>query len=225
MLSIKRETDYAVRTVLHLASVEEEARPQVRDVAAIQLLPLSFIRRIVARLSAAGILATTRGMGGGIRLARPASEISLLDVVRAMEDGIVMNQCLDGRHSCPLSSGCPAQSGVGRGDLRPRVPSRRGPVRQAGGQQHGAHESAPGVPGRSCRGPEAGTTPGEVAGRKTHDKKRPAPIPPLAAGGSRPRQLPQSLASLLEPVADAPPRSQGSTWTVLIVRRPPSRRR
>ncbi|MBI5444549.1 MAG: Rrf2 family transcriptional regulator [Deltaproteobacteria bacterium] len=109
MLSIKRETDYAVRTVLHLASVEEEARPQVRDVAALQLLPLSFIRRIVARLSSAGILATTRGMGGGIRLARPASQISLLDVVNAMEDGIVMNQCLDERHSCPLSSGCPAQ--------------------------------------------------------------------------------------------------------------------
>jgi Rrf2 family protein len=110
VLSIKRETDYAVRTVLHLASVEEEARPQVREVAALQLLPLSFIRRIVARLSAAGILATTRGMGGGIRLARPASQISLLDVVRAMGDGIALNQCLDERHSCPLSSGCPAQA-------------------------------------------------------------------------------------------------------------------
>lgn len=109
MLGIRRETDYAVRTVLHLASLGSEAVVQVRDVAAQRHLPLSFVRRIVARLAASGLLRTTRGMGGGIRLARPASEISMLDVVRAMEGSLTLNPCVETPHTCPLSAGCPAQ--------------------------------------------------------------------------------------------------------------------
>jgi Rrf2 family protein len=109
VLGIRRETDYAVRTVLHLASVRDGANVQVREVAAQRRLPLSFVRRIVARLSAAGILDTTRGSGGGIRLARPAGEISMLDVVRAMEGDVALNPCVVAPHSCPLAANCPAQ--------------------------------------------------------------------------------------------------------------------
>jgi Rrf2 family protein len=110
VLGIKRETDYAVRTVLHLASLGGKTQVQVRDIADQRLLPLSFVRRIVARLSAAGILATICGMGGGIALARPAAQISLLDVVHAMEGKIALNQCLEPQHSCPLADHCPAQN-------------------------------------------------------------------------------------------------------------------
>jgi Rrf2 family protein len=110
MLGIKRETDYAVRTVLHLATVGEKANVQVRDVADERRLPLSFVRRIVARLSASGILETTRGMGGGIRLARPPAEISMLDVVRAMEGSVTLNPCVTEPHFCPLAEVCPAQT-------------------------------------------------------------------------------------------------------------------
>lgn len=109
MLGIKRETDYAVRTVLHLAALGEGAGVQVRDIADQKLLPLSFVRRIVARLGAAGLLSTTRGMGGGVELARPASQITLLDVCRAMGDDIVLNRCMDAEHVCPFATGCPAQ--------------------------------------------------------------------------------------------------------------------
>lgn len=109
MLGIRRETDYAVRTVLHLASLGPEASVRVREVAAQRYLPLSFVRRIVARLSAAGLLQTSRGMGGGIRLARPPAEISMLDVVRAMEGGVALNPCVEAPHSCPLAAACPAQ--------------------------------------------------------------------------------------------------------------------
>lgn len=109
MLGIKRETDYAVRTVLHLAALGEGAVVQVRDVADQKLLPLSFVRRIVARLGTAGILSTTRGMGGGVQLARTAREITLLDVCRAMGDEIILNRCTDAEHTCPFASGCPAR--------------------------------------------------------------------------------------------------------------------
>jgi Rrf2 family protein len=109
VLGIRRETDYAVRTILHLASVGERTNVQVRDVAAQRRLPLSFVRRIVARLSAAGLLETTRGTGGGIRLARPAAEISMLDVVQAMEGPVALNPCVVAPHTCPLAMACPAQ--------------------------------------------------------------------------------------------------------------------
>jgi Rrf2 family protein len=141
VLGIKRETDYAVRTVLHLASLPPGARVQVKDVASRKLLPLSFVRRIVARLGAAGLLTTTRGLKGGIALARPASEISLLDVVLAMDDPVTLNQCLDPDHTCPLSAACPAHVAWAEATdiLETHLASERFDA-LAGGERHaGAH--------------------------------------------------------------------------------------
>jgi Rrf2 family protein len=109
VIGIGRQTDYAARLVLHLASLEPGAQVPIAEVAARRLLPEPFLRRIVRRLAAAGLVATARGSGGGIRLARPAAEISLLDVVRAMEGGVVLNRCVDSAEACPLSDACPVQ--------------------------------------------------------------------------------------------------------------------
>jgi Rrf2 family protein len=110
MIGISRQTDYAARLVLHLAALEPETQVSIAEISKLRLLPVAFVRRLVGSLVKAGVLLTTRGSGGGIRLARPASEISLLDVVNAVEGGIVLNQCLDGKHACPLSHGCPVQA-------------------------------------------------------------------------------------------------------------------
>ena len=109
MQGILRHTDYASRVVFHLASLGPDALVQVKDIADRRLMPTPFVRRVVARLAAAGILRTVRGSGGGLRLARPAAAISLLDVVRAMEGGIVLNRCVAEPCACPLSDGCPVQ--------------------------------------------------------------------------------------------------------------------
>jgi Rrf2 family protein len=107
MLGIARHTDYAARLVLHLAALGEDGRATLKEIAAKRLLPEPFVRRVVGRLATAGIVRTVRGAGGGVRLARPAHEISLLDVVRAMEGGVVLNRCVDSPAACPLSSACP----------------------------------------------------------------------------------------------------------------------
>ena len=109
MIGIGRHTDYAARIVLHLATLEDGARASIAAIAEKRLLPQAFVRRIVGKLVAAGIVATVRGARGGLRLARPAAEISLLDVVRALEGGIVLNRCVDTPRACPLSSLCPVQ--------------------------------------------------------------------------------------------------------------------
>jgi Rrf2 family protein len=110
MIGISRQTDYAARLVLHLATLKEGTQVSIAEISKLRLLPVAFVRRLVGRLVKAGVLLTARGSGGGIRLGRPAAEISLLDVVNAVEGGIVLNQCLDGKHVCPLSSGCPVQA-------------------------------------------------------------------------------------------------------------------
>lgn len=109
MQGILRHTDYAARVVFHLASLGDDARVQVKDIADRRLMPAPFVRRVVARLAAAGILRTVRGSGGGVRLGRPAAGISLLDVVRAMEGGIVLNRCVSDPGACPFSDACPVQ--------------------------------------------------------------------------------------------------------------------
>jgi Rrf2 family protein len=110
MVGISRQTDYAARLVLHLASLPEGTRASIAEIAEARLLPAPFVRRLIGGLAKAGILQTARGTGGGIALARPASDISLLDVVTALEGPIVLNQCLDGHHHCPLAHGCPIQT-------------------------------------------------------------------------------------------------------------------
>jgi Rrf2 family protein len=109
MKGIARRTDYASRIVLHLVGLGSGARVQIQEIAARRLLPAPFVRRVVAQLSAAGILQTVRGTGGGVSLARPPKEISLLDVVQAIEGGIVLNQCTSNPQICPLASTCPVQ--------------------------------------------------------------------------------------------------------------------
>jgi Rrf2 family protein len=68
------------------------------------------VRRVIGRLVAAGIVRTLRGAGGGVALARPAAQVSLLDVVQAMEGGVVLNRCVHTRSACPLAESCPVQA-------------------------------------------------------------------------------------------------------------------
>lgn len=109
MIGISRHTDYASRLVLHLACLGPGAKVPLREVAEARLLPAPYVRRLVGRLVKAGILATERGSAGGVRLARPASEITLLDVVQAMEGRLALNECVGDHAACPFAGTCPVQ--------------------------------------------------------------------------------------------------------------------
>ena len=110
MLQIARHTDYASRIVLHLACLEPGAQASIAEIAEQRILPASFVRRLIGKLIKGGILATSRGSMGGVRLARPAAEITLLDLVEAMEGPVTLNPCLEASHTCPFSTTCPVQT-------------------------------------------------------------------------------------------------------------------
>jgi FeS assembly SUF system regulator len=70
-------------------------------------VPLPTAQKLVSRLSAAGLIESVRGTGGGFRLARPAAAISLADIVEAVEGPIALTNCVDeGRHDCGLEGNC-----------------------------------------------------------------------------------------------------------------------
>ncbi len=70
-------------------------------------VPLPTAQKLVSRLAAAGLLESARGTGGGFRLSRPPSAISLAEVIEAIEGPIAMTTCVDaGRHDCALDGNC-----------------------------------------------------------------------------------------------------------------------
>ena len=147
MLGIARYTDYAARLVLHLACQEGDAAIPIARIAEARLLPAPYVRRLVGRLVAAGILATERGAQGGVRLARPAAGISLLDVVLAMEGGIALNECLAPGHACPLAAACPvrtAWSGI-TDSLKAQLAAVRFDALAAGAEGHARAHRSPGT--------------------------------------------------------------------------------
>ncbi|MDH7486838.1 MAG: Rrf2 family transcriptional regulator [Anaerolineae bacterium] len=107
MTLITRKTDYATRVLLHLALLSPGGQATTQDIAHRQLIPERLIRHIISQLAKARLLSTKRGKGGGVQLARPAAEISLLDVVEAMQGPLSLNLCVDEPDSCALAAECP----------------------------------------------------------------------------------------------------------------------
>lgn len=117
MLQINRQTDYAVRVVLALAKHPQGTRLSSGAIQQEMLIPKAFMSRIVAQLSANGLVQTFAGRDGGLELPRPASEITLKDVVVAFEGPILLSECLQSKgeeDDCPFRVGCPVSNKWGR---------------------------------------------------------------------------------------------------------------
>ena len=105
-MQITRQADYAVRAVLHLARNTEQ-RTATSAIAEEQRIPPSFLAKIVSQLSIAGLLHTSRGARGGVTLARSAKDITLLEVVEAIDGPIQLNECVGDNNTCSFDDDCP----------------------------------------------------------------------------------------------------------------------
>jgi Rrf2 family protein len=106
-MQITRQADYAVRAVLYLVQLGPDRRASTSLIAQEQKIPSSFLAKIISQLSVAGLLQTTRGARGGVSLARPAENISLLEIVEAIDGPIFLNECVIGDGICPFGDTCP----------------------------------------------------------------------------------------------------------------------
>ena len=84
-MRISAKADYAVRAVVELAAAEGDKPVKAERVANAQEIPLNFLENILGELRHAGIVRSHRGAEGGFRLAKPANEVTVADVIRAVE--------------------------------------------------------------------------------------------------------------------------------------------
>jgi Rrf2 family protein len=82
---ISAKADYAVRAAVELAAADDEKPVKAERIANAQEIPLNFLENILGELRHAGIVRSYRGAEGGFRLAKPAAEISVADIIRAVE--------------------------------------------------------------------------------------------------------------------------------------------
>jgi Rrf2 family protein len=88
-MQLTAKADYAVRAVVELAGSNSDSPRRVDSVATAQRIPVSFLENILAQLRSTGIVRNRRGPTGGYWLARPAAEIDLADIIRAVEGPLV----------------------------------------------------------------------------------------------------------------------------------------
>ena len=106
-MQITRQADYAVRAVLHLARSGNTERSATSTIAKEQNIPPSFLAKIISQLSIAGLLHTSRGARGGVTLAREPKDITLLEVVEAIDGPIQLNECVANNGACTFEENCP----------------------------------------------------------------------------------------------------------------------
>jgi Rrf2 family protein len=88
-MHVTAKADYAVRAVVELAGTSQDAPRKVDELARAQAIPVSFLENILTQLRSAGIVRSQRGPEGGYWLARPANELNLAQVIRAVEGPLV----------------------------------------------------------------------------------------------------------------------------------------
>jgi Rrf2 family protein len=108
-MQITRQADYAVRAVYHLTTLESGERASTSQIAQDQHIPPSFLAKIISQLSVAGLLHTSRGARGGVSLARNPKDISVLDVVEAIDGPILLNDCVNDTGACIFTGECPVR--------------------------------------------------------------------------------------------------------------------
>jgi Rrf2 family protein len=88
-MHVTAKADYAVRAVVELADSAQDSPRKVDEVARAQSIPVSFLENILTQLRSSGIVRSQRGPEGGYWLARPAAEVNLADIIRAVEGPLV----------------------------------------------------------------------------------------------------------------------------------------
>ena len=88
-MRVSAKVDYAVRAALELAAAPEGTQVKAERIAASQAIPRKFLDTILQNLRQAGLVESRRGPDGGHHLARPAAEITIADVIRAVDGPLV----------------------------------------------------------------------------------------------------------------------------------------
>ncbi|NPA06570.1 MAG: Rrf2 family transcriptional regulator [Chloroflexi bacterium] len=106
---INRRTDYAIRVILGLAKYPPGTRIAAQQLSEDMLIPLSLLYSLLKDLIRAKLVKTYPGPKGGLELARPADQITLRDVIEAMDRLPQVSECVTEPGVCPFANACPVR--------------------------------------------------------------------------------------------------------------------
>lgn len=99
-MEITRAAEYAIRGVLDLCSQPAGSVSLLSEISERQEIPPSFLSKILQKLAKDGIVSSSRGAGGGFMIGKDPREITLLEVLEAVEGRVALNVCLDNGKVC-----------------------------------------------------------------------------------------------------------------------------
>ena len=106
-MQLNLQTDYALRLLIFLASCEPSSRlASTGDIAEVYDISANHLGKVTAKLSDLGYIETVRGRSGGIRLAKPPSEIGIGQVIRQTEPQFELTECMGESSDCTLEPVC-----------------------------------------------------------------------------------------------------------------------
>ena len=100
---------YGIHTMYDLALNGEGGPQSIKAIAEREGMPEAYLEQLIAGLKRAGLVTSTRGAQGGYMLARPPEEITVGDVLRALEGGLSLVDCLDEEDACGKACACPSR--------------------------------------------------------------------------------------------------------------------
>ncbi|MGQ9683015.1 MAG: RrF2 family transcriptional regulator [Anaerolineae bacterium] len=106
-MKLTRGADYGTLGILYLARQPRDRVVLISEIAEAQGVPESYLAKIFQDLAKAGLVRSHRGARGGFTLARPPEDITLLEILEAIEGPLALNRCLDPREGCERSAECP----------------------------------------------------------------------------------------------------------------------
>lgn len=116
--ALKRDVDvkistkgrYGLRTLMDIALHQEAGAVTLNEIAGRQDISVKYLWQVINPLKTAGLLRVTRGAKGGYMLARPPSQITVLDVVRILEGSVALLDCLTDKKRCDQMDTCVART-------------------------------------------------------------------------------------------------------------------
>jgi len=108
-MKISTRGQYGTRLLLDTALHQGESLVSLKDIARRQEISLQYLEHLITPLTTAGLLKTSRGPRGGVRLAKPSDEIKLSEVITVLEGSTAPVECVDNPATCSRSELCAAR--------------------------------------------------------------------------------------------------------------------
>lgn len=106
MLRLSKKSDYALIAMRHLAQQEDGASCSAREIAEAYAVPLELLAKVLQQLVRQRLLVSVQGTRGGYKLGRPATLVSVADVIQAIDGPLTVTACSPDNHTCEQFGTC-----------------------------------------------------------------------------------------------------------------------